>query len=470
MGHGLSTAEICTCWTVRNGHSASRQVSKEKGRWRPTLPHLVLHFDVNKTVVMVDTIQGIPTSDVLNGILAECAWGRAKPNGHGPPEKGWQLVEQMPSSVRPTQQPELMSYLEYLEQSLPGKAKEMKKKREQVWKKFTEPGEPGELLRPHYENMAAQLQMQGRMVGTGMVIAAFFDLVADLVKNGRSFSIVFRTFGSDLPAVQAEFNAFCAGEHPRYPDLCLDGSAEGKPDLRLTKENTGSWYRSADNCSIVWGTTTLEEDLHATKGVLDDFLKLPGNTGLLSSRGWDAVIKDLQTKTSKPSVLALRDYFPYWQKGGQHGPYGKLLPVDPADHRCHPIFFDDNITLDAEDTKIVDVRDKTGKALWPLYAQRYYISRAEPLLAVADDNYYIRKVEEIEHNFQRKRLARLRLRAATLTVSKMLREEAEAQKFDLPKRSGGYDPWAKSRVSISKIHFSSSIAAADEEEHALMVK
>lgn len=26
----------------------------------------------------------------------------------------------------------------------------------------------------------------------------------------RSFSIVFRTFGSDLPAVQAEFNAFCA--------------------------------------------------------------------------------------------------------------------------------------------------------------------------------------------------------------------------------------------------------------------
>ena len=27
-------------------------------------------------------------------------------------------------------------------------------------------------------------------------------------------------------------------------------------------------------------------------GVLDDFLKLHGNTGLLSSRGWDAVIKE----------------------------------------------------------------------------------------------------------------------------------------------------------------------------------
>lgn len=63
--------------------------------------------------------------------------------------------------------------------------------------------------------------------------------------------------------------------------------------------------------------------------------------------------------------------------------------MDPSDHRCHPLFFDDNITLDAEDTKIVDVRDKSGKELWPVYAQRYYISRAEPMLAVLDDRYYI---------------------------------------------------------------------------------
>eukprot|EP00913_Durusdinium_trenchii_P021407 g20119.t1 len=199
----------------------------------------------------------------------------------------------------------------------------MKKKREQVWKKFTEPGEPGESLRPYYESMEMQLLAEGRMVGTGMVIAAFFELVAELIKNGRSFSIVFRTFGSDLPAVQAEFNAFCAGQHPRYPDMRLDGSAQGKPDLRLVAENTGSWYRAADDLSI-----------------------------------------DLHIKTSQPSVLALRDYFPYWQKGGQHGPYGKLLPVNPTDHRCHAVFFDDNVTLDTEDTKIVDVRDTTGKEAW----------------------------------------------------------------------------------------------------------
>lgn len=83
---------------------------------------------------------------------------------------------------------------------------------------------------------------------------------------------------------------------------------------------------------------------------------------------------------------------------------GKLLPVDPADHRCHSLFFDDNITLDAEesciafsacreahtwcrkhrrhqirmwhslkDTKIVDVRDKTGKVAWSSNPHRRYL-------------------------------------------------------------------------------------------------
>ena len=55
------------------------------------------------------------------------------------------------------------------------------------------------------------------MVGSGMVVASFFELVAELVKQRRSFSIVFRTFGSDLPAVSKEFNAFCAPRHVSTP-------------------------------------------------------------------------------------------------------------------------------------------------------------------------------------------------------------------------------------------------------------
>jgi hypothetical protein len=37
---------------------------------------LVLHFDINKTVLMADRAQGASTACVVNMLLSECAWGR----------------------------------------------------------------------------------------------------------------------------------------------------------------------------------------------------------------------------------------------------------------------------------------------------------------------------------------------------------------------------------------------------------
>lgn len=40
---------------------------------------LVLHFDVNKTIIMTDKAQGSDMSQMLNMLLSECAWGRLEP-------------------------------------------------------------------------------------------------------------------------------------------------------------------------------------------------------------------------------------------------------------------------------------------------------------------------------------------------------------------------------------------------------
>ena len=37
---------------------------------------LVLHFDINKTVLMADRAQGASSACVINMLLSECAWGR----------------------------------------------------------------------------------------------------------------------------------------------------------------------------------------------------------------------------------------------------------------------------------------------------------------------------------------------------------------------------------------------------------
>lgn len=37
--------------------------------------HLMLHFDINKTIVMSDVVQNKPLNGVINDVLAECSWG-----------------------------------------------------------------------------------------------------------------------------------------------------------------------------------------------------------------------------------------------------------------------------------------------------------------------------------------------------------------------------------------------------------
>ena len=40
---------------------------------------LVLHFDINKTIIMTDKAQGSDMNQMLNMLLSECAWGRLEP-------------------------------------------------------------------------------------------------------------------------------------------------------------------------------------------------------------------------------------------------------------------------------------------------------------------------------------------------------------------------------------------------------
>ena len=40
---------------------------------------LVLHFDINKTILMSDKAQDASTDQMINVLLCECAWGRLEP-------------------------------------------------------------------------------------------------------------------------------------------------------------------------------------------------------------------------------------------------------------------------------------------------------------------------------------------------------------------------------------------------------
>jgi hypothetical protein len=79
------------------------------------------------------------------------------------------------------------------------------------------------------------------------LIPSFFRTLIYLKKAKREFSIVFRTFGTDLSNVIFEFNKFCNGDHPCYsgrggtPLVKFDGS-KGTKDLRIKESHQKALY------------------------------------------------------------------------------------------------------------------------------------------------------------------------------------------------------------------------------------
>lgn len=69
--------------------------------------------------------------------------------------------------------------------------------------------------------------------------------------TNRSFTVVFRTFGSDIQDVIEEVNMFAEGRHPSYPGVYMDGR-DGMVDVRLTAPSaTGAFIRCALTRSFV---------------------------------------------------------------------------------------------------------------------------------------------------------------------------------------------------------------------------
>jgi hypothetical protein len=62
--------------------------------------------------------------------------------------------------------------------------------------------------------------------------------------SNRSFTVVFRTFGSDIQDVIEEMNMFAEGRHPSYPGVYMDGR-DGITDLRMSPESSGAFIRCA---------------------------------------------------------------------------------------------------------------------------------------------------------------------------------------------------------------------------------
>eukprot|EP00930_Biecheleria_cincta_P096133 TRINITY_DN88000_c0_g1_i1.p1 TRINITY_DN88000_c0_g1~~TRINITY_DN88000_c0_g1_i1.p1 ORF type:complete len:742 (+),score=130.60 TRINITY_DN88000_c0_g1_i1:40-2265(+) len=388
-------------------------------------PHLVLNFDVNNTVVMIDSATGADAKGLLSMVFSNSAWGKIKFDESGLAVR-WVLQHAELTPVRP--EPGLQTYSEFVVLSHPFSASKFvdqaagraadeavkQSRREALWA-FTEAGMPGESLRPKLLELEQQLLLPEDVRGTDKAIAAglvgdyvqllpaFLHLLRELKRSGRSFTLIFRTFGRDLPHLQQELQALCENRHPLFDEndrVVLDGS-DGQPDYRMclnSREGCGTFYRDPQNndfMALVMGTLDQPKTIEGGLAFWD-------NHQVEIFQGNEDIFRRYSKLAVQPRTIALRDFYHGWAAVGSKSHGGKPFFLGRIDQGMHSIFFDDHIS--ASNPKIVD---PINSHCWPRRfscAQLYgvHLVQAQPLYSIATRNYFLDCIRDCETAHARK--------------------------------------------------------------------
>ena len=107
--------------------------------------------------------------------------------------------------------------------------------------------------------------------GKYFMVPSFFRTLMYLKKQKKEFSIIFRSFGTEIDPLIWEYNKFCSGEHPCFngrnntPLVKLDGSKNTK-DMRIKNPSQkATFYRFGDGINesvMVTGNTDRKASMH----------------------------------------------------------------------------------------------------------------------------------------------------------------------------------------------------------------
>lgn len=407
-------------------------------------PHIVLNMDVNNTVIMFDSATGADARALISMVLANAAWGTIDASG-----ERWTPASREPSVVAPGR--DLVTYTSFVVRRIPmtGDVQEQKRRRRDMLREFVSVGQAGEVYLPFAERLIAALELPaavrggelaraaGLAGGTVLLLPSFMRLLWRLASEGRSFTVVFRTFGHDLGALAAEYNALWEARHPLFPlqgepgAVVRDGS-QGGPDMRMrlhSVDGCGTYHRvgvgaGEEHLSLVMGT--IEQPEHATaEGRASYERRIAEGEPWRLIRGSGAISEFLAEQTRRPQTLALRDFYQGWEQAECKAPGGKPLLVEDDAADVLQVFFDDHIL--PVDAKIVDARRARADAPMLPAAAVYgtHLIRAEPLSSIGEPDYFYDALVDAEKRW-RARGARRRLLARALGDLEHMREALAA--------------------------------------------
>ena len=239
-------------------------------------------------------------------------------------------------------QVEAMTFRKYIETYLcPGNAKDLvvKAARQVFYKDFLfflekTNHKDKELIRNEYAKLKIELSRPKQNIFT-----SFISLIEHLEKSKIAYSIVFRTFGTDLDMI----------------------------------------------CDEVQQRTTMK--IHSRGSFAAGQLQLNKSISLKTPQEMLRFIKPFQHG-------GWRDDWQYWHDHSETHAYGKPLPIDLADDKKIAIFFDDN-ALDKSilAAKVIGEESLDQAALQAKLIQQGNIVPVNTLFAILDPNYFVKCVE-----------------------------------------------------------------------------
>ncbi|XP_054834855.1 uncharacterized protein LOC129329348 [Eublepharis macularius] len=328
---------------------------------RPKKRKLVLHIDLNNTILVSDRLFNQDIKEALNNYLSTVTWGKVNPAGK------WQWLSESPSLLPPC--PDAVSFYSQF----------------RYCEMFTEEP-PGQWFRDLHARHLKLLEWQGQphpalsipdhmgVERYHFVLPSFFHLLQSLHQEGRHFAVIFRTFGGDLPRVLQAVHCALEGKHPHFPTL---------QDISLPVDLHPGQIRCTKQKVIVIPGGERAERLLCAASDREIYMYL----------------------SSKEGLCGFQDHFQWWARNQHSSKGGKPLWIDPHDANTHHIFIDDNIRLSDSDTIIqprVFCRQGDTSAQITPTSELYGIClvQTDLLEAIADTNYFCRCIRRCEENYE----------------------------------------------------------------------
>ena len=348
-------------------------------------PRLVLHFDVNETIMVADPAGGDSFEDVLNKMLAKTAFVRRKDGASlhdewkdgaaAPDELEWRDGVSLDDD---SGDPEQALWLRWEKPDDGSKMASTTRCLEAHRKTFTETFKRFAGIK---QELATRLRLPPGdwdacfKTDDGQhhrFLPAFFETLRELLDSNRDVSLVIRTFGSDGPTVALALRAWVAGRHPT-----VKGPQQAPDWVQRDRVFAGKYDAE--------GRYTLTPPLN------DD-----GRGKCLDEAAAVALLEEPRSAT------VIRDDYAWWAKHDEAPAAGKPFWITRGSD-CHHIFFDDHIR-NSDRKSIVAARCRSsptdafvaldGPATRALHGA--YLVRVPTILPVRDQRWFLDRIAACE--------------------------------------------------------------------------